>query len=265
MALEIDKTNDNCSNLYLIDERLCLKNSYEILNTNTKTVSANLYNLQSYVDTFKIIYTNFSNNSARWITAISNFQTLSSEWFSAETTFKNLSSYWYTDLHIIYNKIVDLDTFNQTTCETNIKNWLILYFNSNFVNGQIIRVDLYLSREEPFTWSYNKSYYESCIPQQQTPPTPGCRCEMPNEPCNFVAVNDVNIFGTKHNGANCINAVTRCNESTPVITGTGALPRCTGYGATNVDLTYTNPQKDKSLTRVITLKYKKENNTIIKI
>lgn len=264
MALEIDKTNDNCSNLYLIDERLCLKNSYEILNTNTKTVSANLYNLQSYVDTFKIIYTNFSNNSARWITAISNFQTLSSEWFSAETTFKNLSSYWYTDLHIIYNKIVNLDTFytNQTTYEnTYIKNWLILNFNSNCVNGQIIRVDLYLSREEPFTWSYNKSYYESCEPTKQVAPAGGCTCKKPQYWCNNTSINGKDFF----KGHVCVNAMDYCTEDNTTITGTATPPKCPARTPQTVDLNYINSQVDKSLTRVITLKYKKENNTIIKI
>lgn len=264
MALEIDKINDACSNVYLIDERLCLKNSYEIINTNTKTISANLNNLQKYVDSFKTVYTNFSNNSSRWITAISNFETLSSGWFSAETTFKTLSTYWYTDIHIIYNKIVDITTYlNEKSNYENIyiKNWLILNFKSHCAESQIIKVDLYLSNEESFTWQYNKSYYESCEPTTQTQPSGDCECPKPRYWCNNTAINGKEIFKGHH----CVNAMDYCSENTRTITGGGTLPRCPAYTPQNVDLNYNNQKKDKALTRVITLKYKKVNDTFIKI
>ena len=155
MALEFNKIDETCSNVYLIDERLCLKNSFEIINTNVVSLSTNLNSLQTYCNQYNQLYSNFSSNSARWIRAISNFQTLSAGWFSAETTVKTLSSYWYRDLHVIYNKIINLTTYytnqtTQTTYQNEIKDWLTLNFISNLVNEQVINVDLYLSKKESF-------------------------------------------------------------------------------------------------------------------
>jgi hypothetical protein len=265
MALEFKKDDETCSNVYLIDERLCLKNSFPIINTNVVTLTSNLNNLQNNCNNFNQIYNNFSSNSARWIRAISNFQTLSAGWFSAETTVKTLSSYWYTDLHVIYNKIIDLDVYTSDTnvCHTAINSWLIDNFNFNIANNQIINVDLYLSKLESFTWDYYKSYYESCVPTTQNKPsTSSCTCPYPDVPCNWLRVNDVRIFKEHH----CVNAAKSCEQGTGVIVGVGTAPNCPNNGKRDVILAYSNTElKDKSLTRVITLKYQKVNDTIIKI
>lgn len=261
MALEFDKLDETCSNVYLIDERLCLKNSYEILNTNTKTLSANLNTLQIYSNGFNQLYSNFSNNSARWIRAISNFQTLSAGWFSAETTVKTLSSYWYRDLHVIYNKIIDLPTYyaNETTYQNQIKKWLTDNFIFNLVNSQVIKVDLYLSRNESFTWSYYKTYYESCVPTNQEKPAAGCSCTKPSYNCNHVRVNGAE----QQNGA-CHNAAQYCKEDSETVVGSDNV-NCPNKNNRDVILAYNRTDFDKSLTRVITLKYKRVDDTIIKI
>jgi hypothetical protein len=44
-TLEFDKTDETCGNVYLIDENLCLSNSYQIINKNFATLSASLVNL----------------------------------------------------------------------------------------------------------------------------------------------------------------------------------------------------------------------------
>jgi hypothetical protein len=261
MALEFKKDDETCSNVYLIDERLCLKSSFDIINTNVVTLSSNLNNLQNYCNDYNKLYTNFSNNSARWIRAISNFETLSAGWFSAETTVKTLSSYWYRDLHIIYNKIIDLPTYyaNLTTYENEIKNWLIANFISNLVNNQIVNVDLYLSRNESFTWSYYKTYYEGCVPQNQKKPAGGCSCPKPSYNCNHVRVNGAE----QQNGA-CHNAAQYCNLASATVVGSDIV-NCPNDGRRDVILSYNQSGLDKSLTRIITLKYKRVDDTIIKI
>ena len=121
MTIEFNKLEESCSNVYLIDEKLCLKNSYDIINTNVSSLSSNLYKLQIYSNEYNKLYSNFSNNSARWIRAINNFQTLSAGWFSAETTVKTLSSFWQYETAIIYNKIVDIDTYILSEIENLLK------------------------------------------------------------------------------------------------------------------------------------------------
>ena len=261
MALKFKKDDENCSNVYLIDERLCLKNSFEIINTNVVTLSTNLNNLQSYSNNFNSLYSNFSNNSARWIRAISNFQTLSAGWFSAETTVKTLSSYWDTDLNVIYNKIIDLTHYsnNQNDIQNQIKSWLISNFISNLVNGQIINVDLYLSRKESFTWSFYKTYYESCVPQNQLKPAAGCSCPKPQFNCNHVRVN-----GQEQRDGACHDAASYCGSNGGTIIGNSSI-NCPNKNNRDVVLSHNETSDDKSLTRVISLKYKRVDDTIIKI
>jgi hypothetical protein len=261
MALEFKKDDETCSNVYLIDERLCLANSFEIINTNVVTLSTNLNSLQKYSNNFNALYSNFSNNSARWIRAISNFQTLSAGWFSAETTVKTLSSYWDTDLNVIYNKIIDLPTYyaSQTTYQNQIKNWLTSNFISNLVNGQIINVDLYLSRNESFTWSFYKTYYESCVPQNQNKPSAGCGCPKPQFNCNHVRVN-----GQEQRDGACHDAASYCGLASATIIGNSNI-NCPNKNNRDVVLSHNESSVDKSLTRVISLKYKRVDDTIIKI
>jgi hypothetical protein len=265
MAIEFEKYNDTCSNVYLIDERLCLKDSYEIFNKNVASLSSNLNVLQNYGNGFNYLYSIFSVNSSRWMKAISNFQTLSADWFSAETTVKALSSYWSSDHNIIYNKIIDLNTYtsNEILYNTYIKNWLTINFKSNLIDNQIINVDLYLSNIENFTWSYAKSYYESCEPTRQSNDNVGCACKKPQDWCNHVALNNKEVY-TKTKV--CVDAMQYCTEDKITITGGGTPPRCPARTPDTINLVYNNPQTDKSLVRVITLKYKKlDNNTIIKL
>jgi hypothetical protein len=263
MALEFKKDDETCSNVYLIDERLCLEKSFEIINTNVVTLSSNLNNLQTYCNDYNILYTNFSNNSARWIRAISNFQTLSAGWFSAETTVKTLSSYWYTDLNIIYKTIIDYDTYyaDQNFYQNSIRDWLITNFMSNIVNNQIINVDLYISRPEPFTWIFYRSYYEGCIPQNQVKPSAGCGCPKPSYNCNHVRVG-----GSLQNNGSCMNAASFCGFKNATVIGSANV-NCPNNANPSHDviLNHVDNSFDKALTRVISLKYKRVDNTIIKI
>lgn len=261
MALEFDKLDETCSNVYLIDERLCLKNSYEIFNTNVTTLSGNLNNLQIYCNQYNQLYSNFSSNSARWIRAISNFQTLSAGWFSAETTVKTLSTYWHTDLNVIYNRIIKLEEYylDEISWQNNIKDWLINNFILNLVDDQNINVDLYLSKNESFTWNYYKKYYESCVPTKQNKPTGGCSCPQPSYNCNHVRVN-----GQEQNDGACMNAAGFCSVRENTVIGSDVI-NCPNKNNRDVVLSYNETSFDQNLARVISLKYKKINNTIVKI
>ena len=144
-TLEFDKTDETCGNVYLIDENLCLSNSYQIINKNFATLSASLVNLDLYGNSFNALYTNFASNSAKWTTSINNWQTLSASWISAETTVRTLSSNWQTPVNLIYNKIIDLQNYydSESTYKTIVKQWLTTNFKNYFPENQIIKVDIY--------------------------------------------------------------------------------------------------------------------------
>jgi hypothetical protein len=132
-------------------------------------------------------------------------------------------------------------------------------FISNLVNNQIINVDLYLSRNERFTWSFYKTYYESCVPQNQNKPSAGCGCPKPQFNCNHVRVS-----GQLQNGGACQDAASYCEPNPGTIIGNSNI-NCPNKNNQDVVLSHTESSHDKSLSRVISLKYKRVDDTIIKI
>ena len=266
MALEFDKIDDTCSNLYLIDERLCLKNSYEIFNTNTKTLTANFANLNFYGNEYNKLYTNFSKNSARWMIAISNFQTLSTDWFKAETTHAKLSSFWLQDKSIIYTKIVDIVTYtsNPSTTKNEIATWLNTFFKEYYPENQILNVDLYLSYTFTFSWTYYKEYFESCLPPN-TSLTGTCNCSFPSYNCNKIW-----NWVTGKMLSSCNSLANFCTIISRQSSGQSGI-KCPNLGNRTVTLSkdtvyeFNDPTKpllsDKYITRVISLRFKKQNNT----
>jgi hypothetical protein len=108
-TITFDKTDPLCVNVYLIDEKLCLKNSYPIINSNVDSLSTSLRTLNDYSNQFfSALYNNFSSNSARWITAINNWETLSARWLNAETVVSTVSTYWDKEINLIYPDTISL-------------------------------------------------------------------------------------------------------------------------------------------------------------
>lgn len=275
MSIEFKKTDESCTNVFLIDQRLCLEKSYEIINTNVETLTSSLDLLQTYSNEYNNLYSNFSTNSSRWINAINNFQTLSSDWFSAETTVKQLSSYWQSDRGVIYDELIDIvDYYNNTE---NYKNDIKTRLNENFLdlcsNNQIVNVDVLLTESKQFSWSYYKQYYEDCIPPFNSV-TGECKCPTPQRGCNY-------IWNTATGGflSSCANTGAYCIRNIDQVESEGAEDiRCPNVGNRYItfdittsreeillsdddDLTDGDLLVDKHICRTITLRYKKENNT----
>jgi hypothetical protein len=61
------KIQENCSNIFLLDENLCLSKSYQVINNNIQTLSSALQSLQPTIDYFNSNYTYFCNNSSKYI------------------------------------------------------------------------------------------------------------------------------------------------------------------------------------------------------
>lgn len=249
--INLDKIQNTCSNVYLIDENLCLSNSYQILNTNFQTLSNALVNLDAYGNYFSSIFTLFAANSSRWNRSISNWETLSGVWMDSESKVKSLSSTWQTNATVIYSKILSVVNYyaNPNSSQTAIRNWL----NANFINyisdNQEIHVNVYLSHSFGFTWRYVKQYYENCIPPQTG--TTG-RCPVPRLPgwgCNRTVA-----AGRAYGG--CQNATSFCRANNITLQGIAAL-KCSNGGAKNVRINFALSSTDKTICRAIRLRYKR--------
>lgn len=256
-TLEFDKIEETCGNVYLIDENLCLSNSYQIINKNFATLSASLVNLDLYGNDFNILYANFASNSAKWITSINNWETLSARWISAETTVRQLSSNWQTPVNLVYNKIIDLQTYygNENSYKTTILNWLTVNFIKYFPENQIINVNVYLSNPTFFTWLYVREYYENCVPPN-TASVGNCSVSLPPHPCN-----EVTVSGVVQAGGGCTNATAYCTQQSTTITGLDNI-RCPTFGAQSISFNIPYSTTDLSLTRVISIKYIKRKTNI---
>jgi hypothetical protein len=257
-TLEFDKIEETCGNVYLIDENLCLSNSYQIINKNFATLSASLVKLDSYGNSFNILYANFASNSAKWITSINNWETLSAKWISAETTVRQLSSNWQTTINLIYNKIINLQTYyaDENFYKTTILNWLTTNFINYFPENQIINVNVYLSNPESFTWLFFREYYENCLPPN-TGRSGNCAVSLPAHPCNEVVVS-----GAVQEGGRCTNATKYCTQSSATTVGGLNNIQCPVFGAKSISFNIPYSTTDLSLTRVISIKYIKGKTNI---
>lgn len=260
-TITFDKTDPLCGNVYLIDEKLCLKNSYPIINSNVKSLSASLKTLNDYSNQFfSALYNNFSSNSARWITAINNWETLSARWLDAETVVAKVSTYWDNEIRLIYPETISLNTYytNLGTYNTQITNWLNQNLNNFFSENQIISVDLYLNHNFAFDWSFYYSYYEGCVPTS-TSKSGTCDCPRPNHSCNAGVIDGREFRGCRNAGASC-----RIDQDNTVKIGIENI-FCPNNGAGTNTVNYDRANSDKAIARVISLKFKKTNNTITAI
>lgn len=255
-TLEFDKIDETCGNVYLIDENLCLSNSYPIINRNFSSLSASLVSLNQYGNIFSALYSNFAANSSRWIIAINNWETLSAKLISAETTVKNLSSNWQKNSTITYNEIIDLPTYyaNETQYKNIIKNWLNLNLFEFFPDNQIIDVDVYLSYEQPFSWTYFREYYENCVPPN-TSSAGQCSYGSLRYQCNELVIDGRVI------ARGCMNVAPYCTPQSRVVVGIDTI-KCPNNGATNVSFNQTFASTDKSIARVIKVQYIKRKESI---
>jgi hypothetical protein len=255
-TITFDKTDPLCGNVYLIDEKLCLKNSYPIINSNVDSLSTSLRTLNDYSNQFfSALYNNFSSNSAKWITAINNWETLSARWINAETVVSTVSTYWDKEINLIYPDTIRLvDYYTSPTTYANlIINWLNQNVNNFFSENQRISVDLYLTHSFVFDWSFFYSYYEGCVPTT-TSRTGTCNCPTPNHSCNAGTIDGRPFRGCTNAGRYC-----RINQDLTAKLGAENI-FCPNFGAGTNTVNYQRNGSDKTIARTITLNFVKRNN-----
>lgn len=161
------EANDNCSVVYLIDEELCLSNSYEVINTNFDNVSASQNDLTKYAEKWYGLYTLFSNNSSKWLNALYNVTMLSAQWESAYQTKESYEKYWDVPIYIVYPSILNFTSFyqNSSLYVTQLRDWLNLNFPpSEFILDQKIDLSLNLYTTKSFNYNFYRTKVENCTP-----------------------------------------------------------------------------------------------------
>lgn len=256
MSIQFEKTDKACNNIYLIDERLCLSDSFNILNFNFNTLSSNIDILMDFSNQFNNLYTYFVQNSADWDSTAITATTRSSAYNSMYSCITSTSSMWIKEFSVIYPYILEINDYysNTVSYKQNIKDWLLLNFSpQNYSLSQEIMVYVNLYQIDTFTFSFSGKYEEKCIPV--TPPKQVCcsgnECNDLSQGCNI----------TEGSGKNkrkyCINAYERCGKSVSTECSTGT---CSTNGAKILQLLQvSNTYNDTYVSRCFKFKYKKES------
>jgi hypothetical protein len=250
MLEKLQKTDPACNNIYLIDERLCLQDSFNIINTNFSSLSSTINSLTETANQFNALYTEFIANSATWSVGANNTNGRTEVYNQIYNLTNNLSSTWSKEFSVYYPSLISLSAYYQNTNEykTRIKNWLNFQFSPfNFSDNQKINVYLNLKQTDLFTFKFSGSYEERCTPL--APPKQVCctgaSCGELHRGCNL-------DDGDRHY---CINAYSVCGKSLTNACATGA---CSSTGAKNLKLlSITNSYNDTYTSKSIVLKFKK--------
>jgi hypothetical protein len=258
-----NKIDQTCSNIFLLDENLCLSNSLKVINTNTTNLSSSINYIQNTSNYLNKVYTLFSNNSASWIESSSNIFANSAVWIQDFNTVRSLSGKWGNEFALYYNTMFEIQDWNAniTTYTTNsIVSWL----NNNFpvsdfaVNQTIsVYVNLYENYYFDLASGFKASYVHDChVPNGGGTATCSSACGRPSRGCNHHG-------GNAGNGP-CTNAYDACKVT---VTGGGNVTcTCPGYGARTLNLPsngspYNYYVVDRFSARSVKIRYKYNNGS----
>jgi len=252
--INFDKIDKTCSNVYLIDETLCLSNTLEVINYNTASLSSAILNLKAYEKTWANLYSLFTVYSAQWIKTATNIQTFSAKWINTASTVNALSATWTKEYTLYYPKMLDVGYWNSlgsTNQNNTIISWLNLNFPASKVNSnQVISVVVYLNQIYNFSFNFNRSYYETCIPNGGGLSI-GCGgCPKPFQGCNH--------HGGKAGVGPCTNLFDACSVQSHA--SAPAPVSCVGGGGRFLNIGLNRAASEKNVASVIRLKFAVNGN-----
>jgi hypothetical protein len=190
MDISLIKTDQVCSNAFLVDEKLCLSDSINILNYNFNTLSASIDQLTIYADQMNNLYNLFTANSANWNTGSVNTNENTDYYDSMYANLTELSATYNKEFAVFYPYMIEIQDWydNVSDYETDITAWLDLNFSpTGFAENQFINVYVNLYQVDTFTFSFSGQYNERCV--IKSPPVQVCcsggSCPSKNQGCNY--------------------------------------------------------------------------------
>jgi hypothetical protein len=246
------KITPSCSNVYLIDENVCLANSLNTINYNFSSLNNSLSSLQKYRSSWYSLFTTVVSNSAIWIKTATNIQSYSAIWLDTTNTVSTLSSTWTKPYTLIYPKMLDMNSWYALTTQqknSTITSWMNTNFKiKNPRTYQTVDVILYLTQNQPFFFSFNRSFEESCTPNGGGASLGCSGCSRPNRGCNH--------HGGKAGYGPCTNAYNACSVRT---TSGSASVSCVGTGAKRLNIGINRSAADRNVARTISIKVENVN------
>lgn len=248
------KTTPTCSNIYLIDENVCLSNSLNTLNYNFSSLNFSLSSLDSYRNSWYSLYTTVSQNSSIWIKTATNIKAYSAMWIDTSLTVSSLSSTWIKPYTIYYPKMLNIDYwYSLSTNNKNsiIQNWMNTNFKYSNKNINIIAdVVLYLNQNQAFSFRFNRSFQETCTPNGGGLSLSCGACSRPHHGCNHTSGSG------KDKNHWCTNAYASCGVS---VQTAAASVSCVGSGGKMLNIGLNRNATDTNIARTLTIRVKTIN------
>lgn len=223
------KIDQTCSNIFLLDENLCLSNSLKIINTNTANLSSSINFIQNTANYLNNVYSLFSRSSSSWVEASTNISSFSATWIRDTKTVNTLSATWANEFALYYNKMIEIQDWKtniSTYTTVNIPNWLNVNFPvTDYAVNQIISVyvNLYENYRFDLASNWSASYYHDCRVPNGASSHATC-----SSPCGRLS------RGCNRRGGRCINAFDEC--SVRVVGPSSVTCTCPGNGAKTLRL-----------------------------
>jgi hypothetical protein len=257
-----DKIDQTCSNIFLIDENLCLSNSLNVINSNTASLSGSINFIQNTSDYLNKVYTLFATHSASWIEATTNVVNSSAVWIGDRNTVSSLSATWANEFALYYNTMFEIQDWNIniTNYSTNlILDWLNANFPAtDYADNQIVSVyiNLYENYQFDLANGFKASYTHDCHVPSGASSVVCKACTRPMRGCNH--------HGGKAGSGPCTNAYDGC--SVDVSGPANVTCTCIGTGGKTLKLpsngtSYNYYVTDRFSARSTRLRYRKNRDS----
>lgn len=215
-TIELVKSNDNCSNIFFIDEDTCAGSSLNLINNNFATLSANLVDLSRKFPLWESIFSNFSVASATMLSTLFNIENIEDTIKNPYTCVRTFSGNWVKMFSLylptVYN-IADWEARTINQQDSVLNTWLTLNFPPDFYpDYQIVNIFVNTNQSINFEFSFSRSYEENCAPNGGTTTVTCNGCNSGNQgQYRNQGCNDVSVDGRK---VGCGNVFQYCGVPT---------------------------------------------------
>lgn len=273
------KIQEQCSNIFLLDENLCVSKSYQIINHNIQSLSAALWSFQPTIDYFNQTYTYFTQNSSKYNEVFDNLNSKNSNLIGMCTTVQTNSAFFNGPFMVFYKTQFEVSNWNTNIVnhKNTIKTWLSEnYPNKFYLKNQkiIVTVILYIEKSfnlannkkdgKPDSTNINSGFYKelkvSCTPPVKPKVTITCTAETFGTPYAACKWQTRSSHHFRHSRHKTINAYTQCKGTIKNPTNE-IQPSCASTGAKILTVSDNYPTVDRHITTMLNLTFQNRNGS----
>jgi hypothetical protein len=215
-TIELVKSNENCSNIFFIDEDSCAGSSLDLINNNFAVLSANLIDLSRKIPLWESIFANFAAASATVLSTLFNIENIESTIASAYTCVRTFSGNWVKQFSLYIPTVYNINDWESRTIDQKdvvLNTWLTLNFPPDFYpDYQIVNIFVNTNQFINFAFEFSRSYEENCAPNGGTTTVTCNGCNSGNQgQYRNQGCNDVRVEGRK---VGCGNVFQYCGVPT---------------------------------------------------